>query len=262
MRRIGLTETTTGIPGAAKRNGVITSCASTAQLSKSSKSSCADRKQADRLRHWTECPAPRPSRYEDGFLQHLYVDHDHSTGKIRGLLCHVCNSAIGLLGDDPDRADAATSYSPQAAALKRKDHCGKCGALKIRAADGKLRCVRCQSEWVRQYYHRNEERRTNQRRSYIKRTYRTTLEHLDDLLRMQHGACAICRVPWQQCKKSNGRYADGTFLQYLNVDHDHETGHIERPSYAALQCSASGRIYDNAENCRRAAAYLRRAREA
>jgi formate dehydrogenase maturation protein FdhE len=78
---------------------------------------------------------------------------------------------------------------------------------------------------------------------------------------MQHGACAICRVPWQQCKKSNGRYADGTFLQYLNIDHDHETGHIR-----GLLCGACnvaiGRLYDNADNCRRAAAYLRRAREA
>lgn len=30
----------------------------------------------------------------------LYVDHDHETGFIRGLLCSGCNTAIGRLGED------------------------------------------------------------------------------------------------------------------------------------------------------------------
>lgn len=40
----------------------------------------------------------------------LVVDHNHDTGKVRGLLCGSCNTALGLLQDSPDVVDAALLY--------------------------------------------------------------------------------------------------------------------------------------------------------
>lgn len=38
------------------------------------------------------------------------VDHDHSTGKVRGLLCPNCNTALGLVGENIDRLLGLVSY--------------------------------------------------------------------------------------------------------------------------------------------------------
>ena len=38
------------------------------------------------------------------------VDHCHETGEIRGYLCHACNRAIGLLGDNADSLRKAVHY--------------------------------------------------------------------------------------------------------------------------------------------------------
>lgn len=40
----------------------------------------------------------------------LHVDHCHDSKRVRGLLCSKCNTAIGLLDDDPARADAVAKY--------------------------------------------------------------------------------------------------------------------------------------------------------
>lgn len=43
-------------------------------------------------------------------LRRLAVDHCHSTGKIRGLLCSRCNTAIGQFCDNPEIMKSAMSY--------------------------------------------------------------------------------------------------------------------------------------------------------
>ena len=40
----------------------------------------------------------------------LVVDHDHLTRKVRGLLCHNCNRALGLLHDDVESLNKAIDW--------------------------------------------------------------------------------------------------------------------------------------------------------
>lgn len=44
------------------------------------------------------------------FKARLVVDHDHATGKVRGLLCSSCNTGIGNLKDEAATVRAALDY--------------------------------------------------------------------------------------------------------------------------------------------------------
>jgi hypothetical protein len=54
------------------------------------------------------CGRPE-TRFSKGKITLLCVDHDHETGRVRGLLCHRCNTVIGMF-DSVELLDKAKKY--------------------------------------------------------------------------------------------------------------------------------------------------------
>ena len=48
------------------------------------------------------------------------IDHCHTEGHVRGILCSQCNRAIGLLRDDPKITAAATKYLVETSVVTRE----------------------------------------------------------------------------------------------------------------------------------------------
>lgn len=55
------------------------------------------------------CGQPETRSNQHGTMT-ISIDHHHGTGRVRGLLCSACNTAIGLLQDDPKIIRRAAAY--------------------------------------------------------------------------------------------------------------------------------------------------------
>ncbi len=56
------------------------------------------------------CGLEETRKSRNGGICRLAIDHCHESGKIRGLLCHACNTAIGKFKDNTDLLKSAIRY--------------------------------------------------------------------------------------------------------------------------------------------------------
>lgn len=78
----------------------------------------SERNRARRRRGWSEERVTEFLALQDGrcaicrtaFVGEPRADHDHITGKPRGLLCHKCNAGLGMLGDSLLAVESAAAY--------------------------------------------------------------------------------------------------------------------------------------------------------
>ena len=59
--------------------------------------------------------------HEKDLTKALHVDHDHKTGKVRGLLCSACNTGLGFFKDETVLLRRAISYLKKSRTKSKKN---------------------------------------------------------------------------------------------------------------------------------------------
>lgn len=98
-------------PNIARRNGIASWCKPCRARQQLLRTYGITYEEYDRLREQQRrrcaiCESPIAKRGR----QRGYVDHNHQTGRVRGLLCSSCNFAIGHLRDNSALARRAAEY--------------------------------------------------------------------------------------------------------------------------------------------------------
>jgi len=56
------------------------------------------------------CKKEETAKHKNGKIKRLAIDHNHKSGKPRGLLCGKCNTAIGLLNESIELFEESIKY--------------------------------------------------------------------------------------------------------------------------------------------------------
>ena len=187
-----------------------------------------------------------------------HLDHDHNSGRIRGMLCFSCNGGIGQFSDDSSRLRAALTYL-----LAARTRYERISSIQDESA---FLCVVCR-DWLPPeqfaFDHRRHRRKaqwcrscgeqrgraavdalnTTARRYHLLTKYGIDAHEVEELHRIQGGLCAICRAnPADQ------------------VDHDHATRFVR--GLLCGGCNAGlGQLKEDLEIIHNAITYLEQGKE-
>jgi hypothetical protein len=118
--------------------------------------------------------------------QKVHIDHDHITGKIRGVLCYKCNISLGLLKEDINIINKLADY------VKRC--CDKVIVFKD----------------IKKY-----EKRQKGVKDYYLYTYGITKDQKDYIISMQNNKCLSCGIDFKLINSKN-----------IHIDHSHKSGNV------------------------------------
>ena len=155
--------------------------------------------------------------------QNWRTDHDHKTGKVRGILCNACNSATGLFRDNPTVLNHAARYVTLEGIPTREEY-GIEGRVSIRQDSD----------------HSYKDAPQAARRMYL---YGISQDDWEMLFKERGKKCAICQSD------------DPAGDKGWHTDHSHETGNV-RGILCGICNLALGQINHDPVLLRRAATYI------
>jgi len=118
--------------------------------------------------------------------QRVHVDHDHVTGRIRGILCYKCNISLGLLNENVKLINKLAIYV--------KKYCNKINKFKN----------------IEKY----EKKQKGIKDIYLY-TYGITKGQKNYIILLQKNKCRSCGIDFELINPKN-----------VHIDHDHKSGNI------------------------------------